>query len=137
MSAMNNRRAVPFEIPEINHGLKEAKGLMKPWKRGLELEFEVQDGLIGIFKSGVTTVHIAFEDLNEISYKKGWFSDKVIMEGVSMRVFEDIPGTDVATCTLKVRRKNRNEAQQLISSLRVRFSEYKLQQMEGEGEGEG
>lgn len=131
--SMHTNRSVPFEIPEINYGLKEAKGLIKMWKQGLELEFEVQDGLIGILRSGVQTVRIPYGDLNAIEYKKGWFRDKVILEGVSMRVFEDIPGTDVATCILKIKRKNREEAQSLISTARMNLSEYKLQRMEGEG----
>lgn len=131
--SMHTNRSVPFEIPEINYGLKEAKGLIKMWKQGLELEFEVQDGLIGILRSGVQTVRIPYGDLNAIEYEKGWFRDKVILEGVSMRVFEGIPGTDVATCTLKIKRKNREEAQSLISTARMNLSEYKLQRMEGEG----
>ena len=129
--SLNTDQTVVFEIPEINHGLKEASGLMKLWKRGLELEFEV--ATLGIFKSGVETVRIDYGDLTDIEYKKGWISDKIILEGVSMKVFADIPGTEIATCTLKVKRKNREEAQSLVSTARMRLSEYKLDQLDGEG----
>lgn len=119
---------VPFQIPEINHGLKEASGLMKLQEQGIALEFEV--ATLGLFKSGVQDIYIPFADLKSIEYKKGWISDKIILEGISMRVFENIPGTEIATCILKVKRKNRDDAQSLISSARVRLSEYKLSQMD-------
>jgi len=131
MMSINTNKTVPFEIPEINHGLKEASGLMKLWKHGLELEFEV--ATLGLFKSGVQTVRIEYGDLNAIKYKKGWIKDKIILEGISMRVFEDIPGTEIATCTLKVKRKEREDAQSLVSNARMHLSEYKLEQMDGEG----
>lgn len=125
---MNMKAPVPFEIPEINHGLKEASGLMKLWDGGVELEFEV--ATLGIFKSGVQIVRISYADLNAIKFKKGWIKDKVILEGISMRVFEEVPGTEIATCTLKTKRKDRDEVQNLVSSARLHLSEYKLEQMD-------
>jgi len=125
--SLSANKTIPFEIPEINHGLKEAAGLMKQWKRGLEFEFEV--ATLGLFKSGVQTVRIPYAELNSIQYKEGWIKDKIILEGTSMKVFEDIPGTEVATCTLKIKRKNRDEAQGLISSARMHLSEHKLDQL--------
>ncbi len=47
-----------------------------------------------------------------------------------MRVFEEVPGTDVATCTIKVKRKDRDEAQSLASHARLQLSEYKLDQLD-------
>ncbi|HET6527807.1 MAG TPA: hypothetical protein VFG39_03565, partial [Balneolaceae bacterium] len=95
-----------------------------------ELEFEVQDSLIGFFKSGITNSTIPFSDLESITFKKGWFGGKIILEGTSMKTFEDLPGTELATCILKIKRKHRNEAEKLISSARMRFSEYKLNELD-------
>ena len=128
---MNMTANVPFEIPEINHGFKEASGLMKLSDQGIELEFEV--ATLGIFKSGVEVAHISYADLQSIEYKKGWISDKIILEGISMRVFQDVPGTEIATCKLKVKKKNRSDAQNLVSSARVHLSEHKLNQLDREG----
>lgn len=121
--------AVPFELPEINHGLKKGKGLLKLWDQGIELEFEVEDAFLGMYKSGVNTVQISYGDLESIRFKKGWFGAKIELEANSMKVFDKIPGTSAGTCTLKIDRKNSNEAQNLISRARVRHSEYKLEQM--------
>lgn len=126
--SLDNHQAVPFEIPEISHGLKEASGLMKLWERGLEFEFEV--ATLGLFKSGVETVRIGYDGLNSIDYKKGWIKDKIVLEGKSMKVFEAIPGTEIATCILKVKRKHRDTGQNLISKARMYLSEYRLSQMD-------
>lgn len=125
-------QTVPFSIPEINHGFQEASGLMKLTREGIELEFEIKDALLGVIKSGIKNVTIPYSKLESITYKKGWFSTKLILTGTSMRVFEDVPGTDVATCTINFKRKHRKEAQSLASHARLQLSEYKLDQIDND-----
>jgi hypothetical protein len=126
----NKNRAVPFEITDISHGFQELKGIIKLNKEGFELEFEVKDSLIGFFKSGITNLAIPYSDLESITYKRGWLGGKIILEGTSMRVFEDLPGAEQATCVLKVKRKNKKEAEALVSKARMKFSEYILNQLD-------
>ena len=126
----NSSGTVPFIIPEINHGFQQAEGLMKLGKERLEFEFEVKDSILGVVKSGLKEVVIPFSDLKSITYKKGWIGAKVILEGNSMKVFSELPGTELATCTLKIKRKHRDDAQRLISQARMQFSEYKLEQFD-------
>ncbi|HYW34050.1 MAG TPA: hypothetical protein VE868_01470 [Balneolaceae bacterium] len=128
--SFNTGGAVPFEISEVDHGLKKAEGLLKLWEQGLEFEFEVTDAFVGMYKSGVKTVRISYGDLESIQFDKGWFGAKIVLEGDSMKVFEEIPGTEVGTCTLKIKRKDRKDAQDLISKARMHHSEYKLNQMD-------
>src|SRR5699024_7218400 len=130
--AYTTDRSVPFEITDINHGFQEAKGLMKLNKNGVELEFEVQDSFVGFFKSGIKNMQISYADLESIRFKKGWFSSKIILNGISMKVFDDVPGTEHATCTLKIKRAHRKDAENLISKARLYLSEYRLNRL-GEG----
>lgn len=123
-------RSVPFKIDEVASGFQEANGLLKVTRKGLDLEFEVSDAFFGVFKSGVKNVFLDFNDLRSVSYKKGWFSSKIILEGTSMKVFDELPGTDVATVTLKIKRKHREDARSLISHARMLLSEHRLQQLE-------
>ncbi len=122
--------SVPFEISNINHGLQKAKGILKVGREGIELEFEVQDAFLGIINSGVQSVHLTYDKLESIRFKRGWFSGKIILEATSMRIFEGVPGTEHATCILKVARKHREEAQNIISKARADLSEYKLSELE-------
>ncbi len=123
-------RSVPFKITDINHGLQEAKGLIKTNEEGLELEFEVKDTLVGAFKSGVKTVNVPYGNLKSVILKKGMINSKIILEGISMTAFDELPGVDIATCKLKVKRKDRKEAEQFVSEARLELSEYRLKEME-------
>ena len=122
----SSNQTVPFIIPEINSGFQQAEGLLKLSKEQLELEYEVKDAILGVLKSGVKEAVIPFSDLKSIEFKKGWFSTKVILEGNSMKALKDLPGSELATCTLKIKRKHRDEAESLISRARLQLSEYKL-----------
>lgn len=119
-------QSVPFEIADINHGFQLAKGIFKVRKDHVELEFEVQDAILGVISSGVQTVSIMFDDLEDIRYQKGWFGAKVILKTTSMKVLEDLPGSEQALVELKIKRKNRKEAQAVVSKARVALSEHKL-----------
>jgi hypothetical protein len=133
MSPLNNI-SVPFEIDNVEHGLKKAEGLIKLRDEGIELEFEVADAFIGMVKSGVKMERISYGDLEDIRFEKSWFQTKIVLEGNSMKVFEEVPGkAEAGSCSLKIERKNREEAQRLVSQARMRHSEYKLEQM-GNGE---
>lgn len=125
-----NSKSVPFEIPDVNHGFQVAKGLMKLSEEGVLLEFETQDAFLGIIKSGVQTVTLDYENLEAIRLEKGWFSVKIILEANSMRVFEELPGSEQATCILKIKRKHKKEAQDISSRARVLLSEHKLNKLD-------
>lgn len=123
-------RSVPFEISDISHGFQEAKGLFKVKEESVELEFEVMDSILGFFKSGVQTIQIPLSELDSIAFEKKWFGSKIVLEAFSMKTFEDIPGTEQATCKLKVKRKHREEAQKVVSKARLLLSEFRLNQMD-------
>lgn len=123
-------QSAPFEIPNVNHGFQEVKGLLKLRDEGIELEFETKDAFLGLISSGVQSVTLFYKDLASIRFEKGWFSGKIILEATSMSIFEDIPGSEQGTCTLKIKRKHKKEAQNLISTARMHHSEHKLDQMD-------
>ncbi len=127
---MHSNSSVPFKITNISHGFQEANGLFTLEEEGLQLEFEVKDTIVGAVKSEVKTVQIPYSSLESITFKKGLLSAKIILEGVSMNVFSKLPGVEVATCTLKVKRKDRKEAEALASQAKLGLSEYRLSEME-------
>lgn len=127
---LENKYTVPFYITGVNHGFQEVQGLLQLNNEGLELEFEVQDSFVGMIKSGITTQTFPFSALEEITFKKGWFSSRIILEGASMKVFEDMPGAELAECNLKIKRKDQKEAERLVSRARMQLSEYKLDQLQ-------
>lgn len=128
----SSQPALPFIIQGINHGLQEAKGLLKVNEEGLELEFEVEDSFFGLFTSGVQVEQINYRDLEAIRFEKGWFRAQIVLKATSMQVLDKVPGSDHATATLKVKRGNRNMAEKVISHARMLHSEVKLRQLDSE-----
>ena len=124
--------SVPVEIPNINHGLQVAKGLLKVKEDGLHFEFEVKDSFVGLVTSGVQSSVVSYADLEDLRFEKGWWSAKIILEGTSMKVFEDLPGSEQGRLKLKVKRSDREDAQNAVSSARVHLSEYKLKELDDE-----
>ncbi|PAU93017.1 hypothetical protein CK503_13925 [Aliifodinibius salipaludis] len=124
--------SVPVEIPNINHGLQVAKGLLKVKEDGLHLEFEVKDSIVGLITSGVKSVVVTYVDLENIRFEKGWWNAKIIVEGKSMKVFEALPGSEQGRLKLKVKRSDRDDAQNAVSSARVHLSEQKLKELDDE-----
>lgn len=122
--------SVPFEILNINHGLQVAKGLLKVKEEGLLFEFEVEDSFLGLIKSGVKTQNVSYRELENVRFEKGWWNGKIILEGTSMQIFEDIPGSEQGRLRLKVKRSNRDDAQNAVSSARVHLSEQKINELD-------
>jgi len=125
-------KAVPFEIPTVNQGFRIAKGLLGLKGEYLELEFQITDAFVGILTSDVEEVRLSLADLQSIEYKKGWFSSKIILEANSLKALRDIPGTEMTECVLKIRRKDRKDAENLVSKARVVMSEMKLKNLDEE-----
>lgn len=122
--------SVPIEISNINNGLQVAEGLLKVRADDLHLEFEVKDNFLGLIKSGVRSAVIPYADLEDLRFKKGWWNAQIILEGRSMKVFEDLPGSEQGRMKLKVKRSDRTDAQNVVSSARVHLSEEKLERLD-------
>lgn len=123
------QRLIPFEIPNVNFGLVEVKGLLHIKKDELLLEFNETDAFGGLIKSELREISIPFDEIDSIHYKKGMFSSKIEIVGKSMRSLMEVPGSDQGRSTLKVKRKNREAAEKALSAARLSLSEYKLNQL--------
>lgn len=123
------KKPIPFHL-DVNQGFAEAQGLIHIKKNSLVLEYEVKDAFGGFIKSELKETEIPFDEIESLTYKKGFWGAKVLIDGNSMRTFEDVPGAEQGSCTLKIKRKDRDQAQQSISSARVVLSEYKLNKLD-------
>jgi len=121
---------VPFTIPNVDHGLRKAEGVLKLDDGMLNLEYKTKDGFVGVIQSDIQELRIPLKELEGVEFKKGLFSHKLILHGTSMKSFEKVPGTEQASCTLKIARKNRKSAQNLASQIRLFLSEEKLRKLD-------
>lgn len=118
--------SLPFSIPNVYEGLANARGIARVASSELILEFEVKDGLLGMFKSGVREVRIPFDDLADLELRKGWFSTRVCIRTRSMGAASQIPGSEGGRTLLHVAREDRRIAEVLVSTLLLNLSEREL-----------
>ena len=123
-------KRIPFRIKNLNYGLAEARGLLHIGEDELILELESQDTVVGLIKSDLKEITIPFEDVEEINYKPGWFGAKIEVVGKSMKVMNDLPGSNHGTAKLHIRRRDKKTAERVLSRARLELSEFKLKQLE-------
>ncbi|HKI44139.1 MAG TPA: hypothetical protein VKA08_02285 [Balneolales bacterium] len=127
---LENSYRLPFTIKDLEYGLKEAVGFLRFDKNHLILELQQQDAFVGALKSDVQNLKISFSEIQEIKIDKGMFSTNVIIEGSHMASLSEVPGSKQGNVELKIDRKNKKEADRVISALNLALSEYRLNQMD-------
>jgi len=98
-------------------GFVEGNGIAKATPAELTLEFVVQDGVLNLVKSGVKEIRIPRGEIDWIQHKRGWFGDKVSVRVKSLRWLADLPGCDNAEVTLRISRRDRDRAGELVQML--------------------
>jgi hypothetical protein len=121
-----NSAPLPFSLPNVYQGLGEGAGIATATAEGLRLEFEVKDGFVGVLKSGVCNVDISMRELYAVNLKQGWFLTKLFIRTRSMSTLQNIPGANGAELELRIARKDRRAAQNLVSMLTLSLSELQL-----------
>lgn len=129
MTDLNNL-TVPFEITNITHGFQKASGLLSWDQDRLLLEYEIEDAFVGLFKTEVKEASISISDLLNVTFNKNIFSAKLIIEAKSLKVLQEIPGTEQARCELKIKRNDRDKAARLASNVQLAISEHRLNEMD-------
>ncbi len=124
-------KAVQFQN-DVNHGFQTAGGLIKLEDEQLVVEYQTKDAFLEVIKSDVKEVRIPLRELQSVEFKKGWFSSKILLEGRSMWVLNDLPGADQGECALKIKRKDKKDAENLVSKIRIVMSELKLKDLDEE-----
>lgn len=88
--------AVPFKINDVTI-VMEAEGLLRNEGTHLCLEYQVQDGILGVFKSEIKQFRIAAGDVASVTLRKSWlfgkwWGAKVVIQCDSMDALQALPG---------------------------------------------
>lgn len=123
-------RSLPFIIDELNGGFALVEGILSVKGNNLFIEFHKKDAVFGAIKSDVQAIEISFSVIDMIEYKKGWFSDKLTIYGKNATALKDLPGDELMTRKLKVKRKYREIAANISSNVNLELSEMKLRELD-------
>ena len=122
--------SVPFEIPNVNHGFIEVTGLLRINTEGILLEYHKKDPLGGLIHSSLEEVHLTWNKIEKVEFKRGFFSAKLIITGTSMKALAELPGVEQGKLTIKVKRKDRDDLHHLSSRVRLELSDMKLRELD-------
>lgn len=127
---MVKNHRVPFKIRYVDHGYSEIVGLLHIKKDDLILEFEQNAHFNGGIKSGIEEISLPLAEIDDIRYRKTWFSALIEIDARSMRLLEKVPGAEQGRCQLKIKRKHRQQAKHAVSTARVWISEHRLKELD-------
>ena len=127
-------RALPFYDDELSSGFMKMEGILRVESGKLTFEFQKKDGILEAIKSSIQTAEIDLADIDLIEYKKKLFGARLILHAKRAVVFQDIPGEDLTTRTLKIKKKHREIAANLASNVNLILSERKLKELSEDNE---
>lgn len=117
---------VPFTIPSIGMGLQAMSGIIHAQGDTLRIEYEVKDGLVGLFRSGPKELSLPVARLAGVSFRRSLLRAKLEIRTRSLKDLAGIPGSEAGSILLNINRRDRSMAERLASTVSLRISEYNL-----------
>lgn len=113
--------AVPFKFDNMYEGFADGHGLIRDEGTHVSLEFQIQDSIVGLVKSGIKHVQIPVNDLAAVRLERRWFGlvTKIVLQASRMDVVKDVPGMVQGKLELGIARKDRDLAKQFVDGLHV------------------
>ncbi|MFO0013074.1 MAG: serine/threonine-protein kinase [Planctomycetota bacterium] len=108
---------VPFQL-ESMWGLARVQGTMTVQPDGIGLQYFSQDVFGGHIRSQIETVHVAWDQLAQAKYKPGWMTDTMQLTAKSVHTFAGFPESELGSIALKIKSKDRSEAEAAMESIR-------------------
>ncbi|MEQ9309167.1 MAG: hypothetical protein RLN90_06900 [Balneolaceae bacterium] len=127
-------RSLPFVIDELNGGFMILEGILRVEKGKLHIEFQKKDNLLGAYKSDLRAIEIELTELSMMEFKKGFFFNKLLLHSKRAAAFKDLPGDELTTRKLKIKRKHREIAANISSNVNLLLSEQRLNELKGDDE---
>lgn len=120
--------SVPFWTYD-DHEEIFAYGLARIEADGLNLEFQLTDSEEKLLKE-IHHASIRVDDLDAVHFSRNIFGAKLTLRVHRLGLLEEIPDARPGECTLRFKRKFRDEAQALAAQLQLLMSERKLKQID-------
>ena len=111
--------SLPFSVSAYG-GLARADGLLRLEGQSLVVEFQVQDRLLGWFRSDLKEQRIPIAEIDDIRLKTHWFRrPRLVVQTETMRVSRQIPGSEHGMFELTLEPRHELAAKHLISTIEV------------------
>ncbi|PSR13232.1 MAG: hypothetical protein C7N36_08910 [Bacteroidetes bacterium] len=125
-------KSLPFKTDDVYHGFAELNGILHVERDHLVLEFEIKDSFIGALKSGAKQLKIEYSELAAMTYVRTFFKSRMELKINNLRILTRFPGAKDGHISLKIKRRFKNEAEDLATYVRLRIAEIGLERLERE-----
>jgi hypothetical protein len=108
-------------LSDLYQGFAKGHGLIHDDGDCLCLEYQVQDTVVGLVKTGIRKVRIPLTDLVSVALERRWFglSTQLVIQVARMEAVKDVPGMEQGRLVLGIARKDREAAAKFVSELHV------------------
>jgi hypothetical protein len=118
---------IPFTMDAWG-GFGQMTGLARLDERGIVFEYQTKDNLVEVIKTDLKESAIAFADIENVIFNKGWFGFFASFTVVahSLAAVQNIPGSDGHHITISIARKDREKTKQFVSHISTVLTERML-----------
>lgn len=120
-----------FETDNAIHGLTQARGFAWYTKEGIMFEYQVSDSIFELIKSEVNDLFVPFDSIEEIIYKKAWFSGgTVFIKLNSLKYLDQIPFCEETKLCLELGRKQKERGKEFAVNAQLELSNFNINQLD-------
>lgn len=98
-------------------GMTETSGMLTLEEGKLVLEYQTEDAILGVLKTGVKTVEISLSELSSAQVEQKLWSAELVLQGKNMRVLGNLPGASQGKLRVKLNRQSITAAKQMIEEI--------------------
>lgn len=117
---------LPFRIESIYSGFANCTGLLILKSDKIIFEFQTTDNFVGLIKSNINNVELTISKIESVEGKFGLFSSRVSVRAYSMSFLKDIPGSKQGEIVLKIKKRDREKAKELVQQIKFMIANYRL-----------
>jgi hypothetical protein len=114
--------SVPFTLSGVYADLAHVQGVARLDGDDLVLEFRMTDNFVGVFQSALKELRIPLDEIEEVHFRRRFFSGVLTIRARSMRALDAVPGVNDCELGLNCKRRHRNEAQQLATAVTLQLA---------------
>jgi len=102
-------------------GMTETSGMLTLEDDKLVLEYQTVDAILGVVKSGIKAVDIPLKGLSSARIEQKLWNADLILQGKTMRIFNNAPGTAHGQLRVKINRQSLAAANELVEDIKSKM----------------
>ncbi len=122
------QKTIPFKIPNTHGGFADCHGLIQKTDEGISLQFQPKDNFFGAIKGHIRLVEIPISEIEEIEMTTTLVKNWIVIRMANLHRTRNVPCKTPGEVRLAIARKDKPQAEELLSQLQLEIAEERLRQ---------